>query len=109
MLTWDDFSFNNGLLPYLTDPIAKVFDDWYKSGWNERKYKQLNFLKQIPFVSWNVNTYEANNENNDYMRENQITWNDVKRPSKLPGSGSISGIYGGIVNYTSSNIRRLYR
>lgn len=110
MLTYDDLSYDSGLLPYMgADPLSKVFDDWYKSPWSAKKYKQLQFLKQIPFVSWNINTYEASMENDDYMRENQIVWDSVKRPSKLPGSGTISGVFGGMVNYTSSNIKRLYR
>lgn len=100
---------NDGLLPYLYDPIKDLYDSWYKSPWNPQKYTQYLFMKQIPFVSWNMSVYEGNQSNDEYMNRYGLTWDDITHPQRLPGTSQLSNDYRVGVNFVSKNIERLYK
>lgn len=102
-------AYDEGLLPLLHDPIADLFDDWYRSTWSKQKNSQYNLLKQIPGISWNIAIYEGNRSNESYLDRYDMDWSDVKSPNKLPGNASVGSGYARALNYVSSNLHKLYR
>jgi hypothetical protein len=43
----------------------------------------------------------------DYMRNSDVSWSDIKYPTRTPGYSGYSG-YGSTVSYVSKNIMKLY-
>lgn len=82
---------------------------WLTTDVSEDKYRTYASLTSKPIIGAWFKYVQGLMDNADYLRENGISWGDVKRMDKMPGTGNISGAYSGMVNYTSSNITRLYK
>lgn len=97
------------LVPDLENKAIISTMRWLTSDISEDKYKTYAALLNKPAIGSWIRYVEGLMENADYLREHGLSWSDVHRMDKMPGTGNISGAYSGVLNYTSSNITKLYK
>lgn len=90
--------------PIVYPYLEKAASDWLYGDWSESKYDLYKRVNQIPGVNQYFNYLLDKRADSEYMRHNQIDWSDIHDPRKLSQTSS----YGGLVNYVSNNVSRLY-
>lgn len=72
---------------------------------NDDKRELEYMASQVPFIGDLITARDNYNYITDYMRNRGLSWEDMRYPSRVTGSGS--GYYGA-VSFVSDNIKRLY-
>lgn len=86
------------------------FAEWLTNGeWDEEKYTKYIFLKQLPVIGQYMQFLTDFYDDTSYMKNNQLTWDDLKRPWKLKSSNSGAAFIRSGLNFISDNVKRLYR
>lgn len=88
-----------------------LYDDFVDNVfWENTTYKQLAFfLSSMPFVGDIGVMADSYRSFQDYMKNNNLTWNDIMYPWLAGRKFGVSSSGFGALNYVSSNIRQLYR
>ena len=83
---------------------------WLTDGhWDQDKYTMYLFLKQLPIIGQYTNFLTDFYDDTQYMKNNQLTWDDVRRPWALKSSNSGAAFIRSGVNFVSENVKRLYK
>lgn len=105
--TWADYAQQD--YDRVAQPFADLYDwatsdDWI--AWNNRvKYE----LADLPVLGWYWRLQDNRRFIEDYLRNRGLTWDDIKYPTRVTGSGGFySGVHGSM-NFISNNVLRLYR
>lgn len=78
--------------------------------WDNTTYKQLAFfLSSMPFVGDIGVMADSYRSFQDYMRNNNLTWDDVMYPWLAGRRFGVSSSAFGALNFVSSNLKSLYR
>lgn len=68
-------------------------------------------LSGVPIYGWALKAQQQMDYLNDYMKNRNIGWEDLKYPALAPGAGAgVSALTSGVggVLFTSSNLARFY-
>lgn len=78
-------------------------------GLSESDKKQIEYsLSSIPVLGDVIRDRDDYNYVSDYLRNNGLTWADIRYPSRVTGAGTFGRLMSSGYNFVSKNVERLY-
>lgn len=85
------------------------YSRWLTNGeWNSDKYSEYMLYRALPGLSQYTNFLTSMYDDMSYMKNHNLSWDDVKRPWKFSSSNTGSQLIGRSLNFVSDNVKRLY-
>lgn len=83
----------------------QAFTDWLYGPYDRTKYSQFAALYAVPGIHQYMDYLLDQRRTSEYMNRHQLSYSDIHDPRKLYSTQSI----GSMVNFVSSNVKRLYK
>lgn len=82
--------------------------EWLYGDWDEAKYKRFMQMSSVPYLRERMDYLLALRRDKEYLAANGMSYEDIHDPTKLPSYSAGRNYYGTVMNFVSSNVKRLY-